>query len=204
MTIATQSTMTKDELIAFEQDIKEEFLAAHIHAPVHLSGGNEEQLISIFQDVRPQDWVFSTHRNHYHALLKGIDPKWLKDEIMNGRSMSIMSPEHRFFTSSIVAGVLPIALGVALGIARSGADERVWCFVGDMAASTGIFHEVAQYAKGHDLPITFVVEDNGFSSDTPTEVVWGQCSYYTQPKFLRYKYQRKEAHVGAGTWVTFA
>ena len=200
--------MKNKELIAFEEDIKQEFLAAKIHAPCHLSGGNEDDLIKIFQDVGPQDWVFSTWRSHYHALLKGIDPKWLKDEIMAGRSMSIMSPEHKFFSSSIVGGIVPIALGVAMGIAREGGEEKVWCFVGDMAASTGVFNEAAKYANGHNLPIIFVEEDNGFSSDTPTKLTWGLhrycCEKHSGTRFIRYKYQRTEAHCGAGRWVTFA
>jgi len=204
--------MTGEELIAFEQDIKQEFLAAHIHAPIHLSGGNEDALLGIFQDVKPHDWVFSTWRSHYHALLKGIDPKWLKDEIMAGRSMSIMSPEHKFFSSSIVGGIIPIALGVAMGIERMAREEQlfkemVWCFVGDMAASTGVFYEAYKYADSRDLPIVLVEEDNGFSSDTPTRVVWGINEHHCphrRTRFKQYKYERTEAHCGAGHWVTFA
>ncbi len=199
--------ITAEEMLAVEADIKQEFLAAHIRAPIHLSGGNEDALIDIFKDVRPQDWVFSTWRSHYHALLKGIDPKWLRAEIMAGRSMSIMSPGHRFFSSAIVAGIAPIALGVAMGVERSGGDERVWCFVGDMAASTGVFHEAAKYANGHDLPIIFVEEDNGFSGETPTKLTWGLnrycCSKHSGTRFIHYQYERTEAHCGAGTWVTF-
>ena len=66
---------TKESLIAFEEDIKAEFLAAKIHAPVHLAGGNEEQLIRIFKEVNEEDWLFLTYRNHYHCLLKGMPLK---------------------------------------------------------------------------------------------------------------------------------
>ena len=123
--------MTEEELIAFEADIAREFNAGNIHAPVHLSGGNEQQLIDIFREVKSTDWVCSTHRSHYHALLKGIPPAEVKRQIMAGRSMFISSPEHRFISSAIVGGMLPIACGLAY------AGERVWCFVGDMARCTG-------------------------------------------------------------------
>ena len=192
----------KEELIAFEERVKVAFLAGQIHAPVHLSGGNEDQLIEIFREIRPQDWVLSTWRNHYHALLKGIDPEWLYREILDGHSMYIENKEHKFLSSSIVGGILPIAVGLALGAKRRGTDERVWCFVGDMAAQTGICFEASRYARGHDLPITIVVEDNGLSTNTPTKEVWGMA-YGKQNGYTAYHYKRVFPHVGVGEWVTF-
>lgn len=165
--------MTAEELIAFEEEIKDLFLEKRIRCPIHLSGGNEQALIEVFRKVKPEDWVFSTHRSHYHALLKGISPEWLKAEILDGRSMQIMNPEARFFSSSIVAGILPIAVGRAMAVKRSRGSERVWCFVGDMASEGGAFYESTKYASHHELPVTFVIEDNGFSTDTPTAKVWG-------------------------------
>ena len=81
--------MTKDELIAFERDIANEFEVGHIRAPVHLHGNNEDQLIEIFKDVKADDWVFSTHRSHYHALLKGVPPELVRAEIMARHSINL-------------------------------------------------------------------------------------------------------------------
>ena len=64
------------------------------------------------------DWVFSSWRNHYHALLHGINEKWLLNEILNGRSMGIINSKRNFYSSSIVGGILPVALGVALSIKK--------------------------------------------------------------------------------------
>ena len=158
--------MEAADLIAFEADIAREFDAGNIHAPVHLSGGNEQQLIDIFREVKPTDWVCSTHRSHYHALLKGIPPAEVKRQIMAGRSMFISSPEHRFISSAIVGGMLPIACGLAY------AGERVWCFVGDMCASTGAFKDAMKFCMGHNLQCYFMVEDNGLSTNTPTWAAW--------------------------------
>ena len=133
--------LTKQELIDFEEEISELFLQGKIRAPVHLSRGNEDALIEIFSWIDPSDWVFSTYRSHYHALLKGIPKDWLREEILACRSMHINNAEHKFFTSAIVGGCLPIALGVAMAIKRRGGCERVWVFVGDMAAETGMFSE---------------------------------------------------------------
>ena len=193
--------MNKQELIQFGEEIKELFLDAKIRAPIHLSGGSEEPLIEIFKQVRKTDWVFSTHRNHYHALLKGIDREWLRNEILAGRSMHINNREHNFLTSSIVGGCLPIALGVAMAIKRKRSNRHVWVFVGDMAAETGVFHECTKYAARHNLPMTFVVEDNGLSTDTPTQRVWGKGK--GAPSIIRYEYKRVFPHINVGQWVTF-
>ena len=62
-------TITKNELIAFETEVKEKYEAGDIKAPIHLSKDNEDELMEIFQYVNEGDWVFSAWRNHYHALL---------------------------------------------------------------------------------------------------------------------------------------
>jgi TPP-dependent pyruvate/acetoin dehydrogenase alpha subunit len=110
-------------------------------------------------------------------------------------------------SSAIVGGCLPIAVGVAAGIKRIGEDRKVWCFVGDMAATTGAFHEALQYARGFDLPVTFVIEGNGLSCNSPTTAVWGHDALrgvsYESDHLIRYEYQRAWPHVGTGKFVTF-
>ena len=194
--------MNKEELIQFEDEIKELYLNAKIRSPVHFSGGNEEQLIEIFKKVNlKDDWVFSTHRSHYHALLKGIPKEWLRNEILENRSIHINNKEHKFMSSAIVGGCLPIALGVSMAIKRNRIKDWVWIFVGDMAAETGIFYECTKYARRNSLPITFVIEDNNLSVYTPTGEAWGSSK--SQGYIIRYKYERNHPHVGCGEWVTF-
>lgn len=192
--------MTPAELIAFEDDIAACFERGEIKGPVHLSGGNEEELIAVFHGIHREDWVLSTWRNHYHALLHGVSPEKLKRRILEGPSMNINFPEHRFLTSAIVGGILPIACGIAAGIKRRGGSERVWCFVGDMAASVGAFYEARKYAVGHALPLRIVVEDNALSTNTPTAETWGVGD--TDPVRFWYDYKRTRPHVGIGKWVT--
>lgn len=190
--------MTRDDLIAFEAGVAEAFKAKRISGPIHLSGGNEDKLIALFKDISHEDWVFSTYRNHYHALLHGIPRDWLMAEIISGRSMNIASPEHRFYTSAIVGGCLPIAVGVAAAIKRGDSPRKVWCFVGDMAATTGAFHEATQYANGQKLPIKFIVEHNGMSCDTPTADTWGDGAFQFPEQ---YDYKRTYPHSGIGRYV---
>lgn len=214
------TTWTPDALRAFEQRVADKFNAGEIRAPVHLAGGNEEQLIDYFAreySAERGDWVCGAWRTHYHCLLAGVDPERLMSDIVAGRSITLTYPDHRIVTSAIVGGVLPIALGLALAEKMkwrqrrsSGLVEapvaRVHAFVGDMTQRTGAYHEANEYAWGHDLPLNFVLEDNGKSVGTPTAEVWGDaCSNYTDlgARWFRHKHSNHWPHSGAGRWVNF-
>lgn len=191
--------ISKKDLVGFENRIRDLYEQGKIKTPIHLSGGNEEELLDIFKKIKKEDWVFSTWRSHYHALLKSEDRDWLEKEILRGNSMHINSRKHKIFTSSIVGGILPIALGTALALKKKRSKEHVWCFVGDMASEMGMFEECTKYAGGYNLPITFVVEDNGLGVYTPTGKVWKQG----KANVISYKYKRKYPHHGIGKFVSF-
>ena len=76
-----------------------------IRGPIHLSGNNENNLIKIFKKIKKNDWVFSNWRNHYHALLKGLDSNYVKHQIVKGKSMNLNDVSKKFFSSSIVGEV---------------------------------------------------------------------------------------------------
>ena len=247
-----------DRLVAFERRVAAAYDAGRIRAPVHLSGGNERQLVDYFATRhRPRDWVFGTWRSHYHALLAGVPEEELMDAILSGKSIALCFPEHRFLTSAIVGGHLSIALGAAMAVARqprwwqmtkrdgtataiegatyaeahaafckhhpegpTSVEEvrrtHVHAFLGDMAAEGGAFHECRRYAVGHDLPITFVVEDNGLSVLTDTQLAWGPLGRSTgagnergiirkDDRTVRYTYDLAAhwPHAGAGKRITF-
>ena len=194
--------LNKKDLINFELEIKKLYENGKIKAPIHLSGNNEDQLIKIFKKIKKNDWVFSTWRNHYHALLKGIPKNWLKKEIIAGRSMGINSIKHKFYSSAIVGGIIPIALGAAQSIKLKKQNSKVWVFIGDMTFETGTFHECYKFSKNLKLPIKFVVEDNNMSTNTPTNKVWIKKSKVPKD-VIRYSYQRKYPHHGTGEWVLF-
>jgi pyruvate dehydrogenase E1 component alpha subunit len=199
--------MTPEELIAFETEIAEIFNAGKIRAPVHLYFGNEKEMIEIFRDVKSQDWVFCSWRSHYQCLLKGVPREEVKAEILAGRSISLCFPEYRVVSSAIVTGVLPMAVGAAISIKRRGENARVHCFAGEMTAETGVFHECLKYSINHQLPIRFIVEDNGKSVCTDTRETWNQpvLTYENSrhPLVVYYKYQSKYPHAGAGQRVQF-
>jgi len=199
--------MTEDELIDFEDEIATLFNSGKICAPVHLYSGNERQILDVFRAVRPQDWVFCSWRSHYQCLLKGVPKENVRAEILAGRSISLCFPEHRIYSSAIVGGVLPIAVGTAMSIQRRGEDAKVHCFLGEMTAETGIAHESIKYSRNHRLPIRFIVEDNGKSVCTDTRSAWGQERLSFEDSadeyISYYRYETKYPHAGAGERVQF-
>ena len=200
--IVREHNWNEEELIHFENKIVESWDAGKIRGPVHLSGGNEKPLIEIFKRISENDWVFSTWRSHYHALLKGVSPDWLEKEILEGRSITIVNKDEKFYSSAIVGGILPIAVGVAMSNKMKGIDETIWCFVGDMTFETGTFMENYKYAKNFDLPINFVVEDNGVSTNTPTINTWNKKTEIPND-VIWYEYEKQWPHYGTGKWVIF-
>jgi TPP-dependent pyruvate/acetoin dehydrogenase alpha subunit len=199
--------MTRDELISFEEEIAALFNTGKIRAPVHLYSGNEDEMIRVFAKIRPQDWLFCSWRSHYQCLLKGVPKEQVRDEIVAGRSISLCFPEYRIYSSAIVGGVVPIAVGAAMAVQRSGEDAMVYCFMGDMTAETGIAHEAMKYSRNHRLPIHFVVEDNDQSVCTDTRLAWSQPQLSFEGRndeyVSYYRYKTKYPHAGAGVRVQF-
>jgi len=201
--IVSEPILTKEDLIKFEKLMSDHWESGKVRGPIHLSGGNEDELIEIFKYVKKTDWVFSTWRSHYHALLKGICPVWLEEEILAGRSITIVNQEEKFYSSAIVGSIIPIATGVAMANKRDGNYDKVWCFIGDMAFETGGFYEMHKYAQRYDLPIRFVVEDNGVSTNTPTEETWNGIKRDVPSDVIWYEYKKQWPHYGTGKWVIF-
>ena len=197
---------TADDLRQFEEEIAAIFAEGKIRSPIHLAGGNEEQLIEIFDSIDRSDWVCAGWRSHLHCLLHGVPPDELKAAIIDGQSVSLCFPKHKVFCSGIVGGIAPIAVGLAWSEKKRAEENlghcaRVHVFLGDMAFEAGIVHEATKYAARHDLPIRFIVEDNHKSVGTPTQLSWGNIM--KKPDVIRYHYELTRPHSGVGRWVRF-
>ena len=201
---------TAKELIEFENEMADCFNNAQIKAPVHLYNDNEEEIIKVFKkhNIGPDDWIMCSWRSHYQCLLKGVPKDVLKEAILQGRSISLCFKDYKVLCSGIVTGAIPIAVGTALDIKRKNGNGRVFCFMGDMTSETGVAHECIKYSRNHNLPIHFIVEDNGKSVCTDTRKTWNtdnltyenvEDEYVTYYKYKLDKYP----HAGAGTRVQF-
>ena len=167
---------TKEELIAFENHIGDLYEDNQLPFLFHLSGGNEDHLIDIFKDIKEDDYVISSHRNHYHALLHGIPPDVVEDRIKNGRSMFIYDRKRNFFVSAIIGGTPGIAAGIAWALKRKGSKQKVWCFVGDGTEDNGHLFEAIRYVDGWDLPCKFIIENNDRSCEASNHDRWNKKS----------------------------
>lgn len=209
--------ITKENLIQFELGLVEDWKAGKVRVPMHLSGGNEDWLINIFHKIKPEDWVVSTHRNHYHYLLKGGDADALRREILGeggalcgGRSGSMHTTDipRRFISSCLVGCGAPVAVGLALGIQLARGNNHVWCFVGDGAVDQGMFYEAVCFSEGKGLPVTFVIEDNDRSveSSKVERGMWPsstRLAIETSARVIHIPFRPTYPHVADGTFVSF-
>lgn len=193
--------ISKEQLLNFEEKISDHWELGNLPFLIHLSGGNEDFLIEFFDsNISEGDWIFSTHRNHYHALLAGIDSSRLEQSILAGNSMFVFDKARNFLTSSVLAGTCCIAAGVAWALKLENSPNKVWCFLGDGAEEEGHFYEAVMMVQGHNLPCKFIIEDNDRSVDTSRaermpnkfRIDWPEC-------VIRNTYQSIFPHAGNGT-----
>ena len=143
---------------------------------LHLYIGEEAVATGVMANVRAQDNVMATYREHGHALLKGIPASAIMAEMFGkvdgcsrgrGGSMHLYSREHRFFGgNAIVAGGIPQAVGLALASKRLQEDRLTFCFFGEGAMAEGAFHESANLAALWQLPVIFCCENNRYAMGT--------------------------------------
>ena len=194
---------TEEQLIAFENKVKELWEAGDLPFLMHLAGGNEKALLNVFLYVKPGDWILCSHRSHYHYLLAGGTEQNLMARIKRGQSMFLFDRSLNFLSSSILAGTCCIAAGIAKALKDEGSKNSVWCFLGDGAEDEGHFYEAVRYVEGWDLPCVFVLEDNNRSVDVSTEARRGpnnaDCvSFRHCAKVFHYCYTPTYPHAGSG------
>ncbi len=142
----------------------------------HLSAGQEAVSAGVCLQLRPDDYMVTTHRGHGHCLLKGMDPKRMMAELCTketgychgrGGTMHIASPEVGCLgANGIVGGGLPLAVGAGLSIRYRGTDQVAVAFFGDGASNQGTFHESVNLAAARRLPVVFVCENNLYALST--------------------------------------
>ncbi len=208
--LTAKVAVTKEDLISFEKEIADIYATGSIRAPVHLRSGREDQLIEIFRecDIGPADYVFGYWDSHELALLKGVPREVLKQAIIDGKSISLCFPEQKILCSGIVGSLMGTAVGAAWALKRLNQKGRAFVFCGDMSAETGIFHEAVKYAANYELPVKFIVCDNGVSVMTDTKEVWGTSVPWFkgtrfEEKIIYFQYTNGYPHSGLGKLIKF-
>lgn len=167
-------TTFRERLRAFELALQARM--PEFKCSVHLCLGQEDVPEVLHEMLRPQDWVFSTHRSHGHYLAKGGSEQKLLDEILgleggvNGGfsgSQSFCDPALKFHSTAIVGGLIGVATGTAMALKLEKSRAMVVCCVGDGAMEQGIAWESLNFAALHKLPVVYVCENNGLSVHAP-------------------------------------
>jgi len=161
----------------FEEVAEQSYMRGLVHGTMHLSIGQEASAVGSTLHLRPDDYILSTHRGHGHCIAKGADPARMLAEFFGketgycrgrGGSMHIADlATGNLGANGIVAGGLPIAVGVGMSIKAQKQSRVCMVFFGDGAANEGAFHESLNMASIWKLPVVFLCENNkyGMSMD---------------------------------------
>lgn len=159
-----------------EQEIARRYPEGKMRCPVHLSIGQEAPAAGLCAALDPKDKMVSSHRAHAHYLAKGGSLKGLIGELYgkstgcsrgNGGSMHLIDLSVDFWGStSIVAGTIPVGVGLAFADKIKGQNHTTVICFGDAAIEEGVFHESANFAALHKLNVIFFLENNQYSCYT--------------------------------------
>ena len=160
----------------FEEKCAELYSDTKIRGFLHLCIGEEATAVGLMSALAPGDAVVSTYREHGHALARGVPMNSVMAEMFGkvtgcsrgrGGSMHLFDASHRFYGgNAIVAGGLPVAVGLALADHMNGRSNVTACIFGDGAMAEGEFHESANLAALWKLPVLFCCENNRYAMGT--------------------------------------
>ncbi len=164
---------------AFEERAEQLYMQGKVHGTMHLSIGQEATAVGAANAMQEGDYLLNHHRGHGHCLAWGGDPNRMMAEFMGketgycrgrGGSMHIADIEsNNLGANGIVAGGLPIAVGVGLSIKMRRTSQVCLVIFGDGAANEGAFHEALNMASIWRLPIVFLCENNQYAMSMPVQ-----------------------------------
>jgi acetoin:2,6-dichlorophenolindophenol oxidoreductase subunit alpha len=162
---------------AFEERAEQLYALGRVHGTMHLSIGQEATAVGASNAMRDGDYLLNHHRGHGHCLAWGSDVQRMMAEFMGketgfcrgrGGSMHIADVEaNNLGANGIVAGGVPIAVGVGLSIKLRKTDQVCLVIFGDGAANEGAFHESLNMASIWDLPVIYLCENNQYAMSMP-------------------------------------
>ncbi len=154
----------------FETRVAEQYTKGNIAGFCHLYQGEEAVALGAVWHLRDDDYVIGSYRDHGYYLLRGGDPKKCMAELFGklegcckgkGGSMHLFDRDINFLGGyAIVAGMCPIAVGLAKSVVQRGEDRVVICAFGDGATNQGVYHEALNMAALYKLPVVWVCENN--------------------------------------------
>jgi len=207
----------------FEERSLRAYQAKKIGGFLHLYIGQEAVAVGCCSLMGPHDHVITAYRDHGHAIAVGMDTKPLMAELYGkatgcskgkGGSMHYFDPSRNFWGGhGIVGGQIPLGVGLAYGLKYRGLKGAAMAFMGDGAVNQGAVHEAYNLASLWNLPVVFVIENNGYSMGTSQarssagelaqraagyDMQWGQCNghdvYEVRAMMDRFLTLARESH----------
>ena len=161
----------------FEERIVQLYPDQEMRTPVHLCIGQEAIAAAVCQNLKREDYLFTTHRCHGHCIAKGLSLTSIMAELYGkkagcchgkGGSMHLADPDCGILaTSAIVGGSIPLAVGAALSLKLKKSKNISVAFFGDGAVDEGTFFESMNFAALKKLPVLFVCENNFYATNSP-------------------------------------
>jgi pyruvate dehydrogenase E1 component alpha subunit len=163
----------------FEERTQEQYTKAKIGGYCHLNIGEEATVVGSFAAFQANDYIFTSYREHGHAIARGVDPKAVMAELFGketgtshgrGGSMHMYDSDLRFMGGyGIVGGHLPLAAGGGWAVKYRKQKDVVICMFGDGATNIGAFHEALNLSKVMHLPVVWYCVNNRYGMGTPVE-----------------------------------
>jgi pyruvate dehydrogenase E1 component alpha subunit len=163
-----------------EEVLAELYKQQEMRTPTHFGIGQEAVAVGVCEALRKEDVIYSHHRCHTHYLAKGGSLLGLGAELygrINGCSRGRGGSVHLqdqdagvIATAAILGGTVAAATGSALAFSMDGAQRVAVCFFGEAVMEEGIIYESLNFASLRKLPVLFVCENNGYSTESPISV----------------------------------
>jgi len=178
--MVTERELLKSMMVIreFESVIKTLNKQSLVAGAIHCYTGEEAIAVGVCQCLTKNDYIFSTHRGHGHAIALGCDLGAIFAELMGratglskgmGGSMHFFDVDKGLFGGNgIVGGGLTLSLGTAYASKYRGDNKVTVCFFSDGASNEGWFHEAMNMAALWKLPVLFCCENNLFAATTPS------------------------------------
>jgi pyruvate dehydrogenase E1 component alpha subunit len=163
----------------FEQRCIRTYQQGKIGGFLHLYVGQEAVAAGTISLLGKNDHVITGYRDHGHGLMVGMSMNECMAELTGkitgcsqgkGGSMHYFAPDKNYWGGhGIVGGQAPLGTGLAYAVKYRGLKGSCLAYMGDGAVNQGAVHEAYNLAALWDLPVIFVIENNGYSMGTSQE-----------------------------------
>lgn len=160
----------------FEEQAGRSYQMGKIKGFCHLYIGQEAVATGAIGALEDRDYIVAGYREHAQAMARGMEEDDIMAELYGkvsgvakgkGGSMHLFDTTKKFYGGwGIVGGQIPTATGVAFAAKYRKEDAVCINFLGDGTVPQGAFHESLNLASIWDLPVVYIIENNGYGMGT--------------------------------------